>query len=149
MSRGHESRPHYHDKVLRYEVTLQVCTHPNEPTVHAPRDSWMNIKTTNPSAILSTTNPTWNAMILTQTSAVRNQLATSPTSYSTHEASCSVVRIHQCGEPGNSSLTTRQMGLWFTAGRIPISGGITVRILYTYHSEDTVQVSQWGYCTSI
>jgi hypothetical protein len=27
--RGHESRPHCHDKVLRYAVTLQVCTHPN------------------------------------------------------------------------------------------------------------------------
>jgi len=26
--RGHESRPHYHDRVLRYAVTLQVCTHP-------------------------------------------------------------------------------------------------------------------------
>jgi hypothetical protein len=26
--RGHESRPHCHDTVLRYAVTLQVCTHP-------------------------------------------------------------------------------------------------------------------------
>jgi len=26
--RGHESRPHSHDGVLRYVVTLQVCTHP-------------------------------------------------------------------------------------------------------------------------
>ena len=25
--RGHESHPHCHDKVLRYAVTLQVCTH--------------------------------------------------------------------------------------------------------------------------
>ena len=28
MLRGHESRPHCHDKVLRYAVTLQVFTHP-------------------------------------------------------------------------------------------------------------------------
>jgi hypothetical protein len=27
--RGHESRPHCHDTVLRYAVTLQVCTHHN------------------------------------------------------------------------------------------------------------------------
>ena len=26
--RGHESRPHCRDMVLRYAVTLQVCTHP-------------------------------------------------------------------------------------------------------------------------
>jgi len=26
--RGHESRPLSHDMVLRYAVTLQVCTHP-------------------------------------------------------------------------------------------------------------------------
>jgi len=26
--RGHESRPHCHDTVLRYAVTLQVCAHP-------------------------------------------------------------------------------------------------------------------------
>jgi hypothetical protein len=29
MLRGHESRPHRHDTVLRYAVTLQVCTHLN------------------------------------------------------------------------------------------------------------------------
>jgi len=28
MLRGHESRPHCHDTVLRYAVTLQVWTHP-------------------------------------------------------------------------------------------------------------------------
>jgi hypothetical protein len=27
--RVHESRPHCHDTVLRYAVTVQVCTHPN------------------------------------------------------------------------------------------------------------------------
>jgi hypothetical protein len=27
MLRGHKSRPHCHDTVLRYAVTLQVCTH--------------------------------------------------------------------------------------------------------------------------
>ena len=27
--RGHESRPHCRDTLLRYAVTLQVCTHPN------------------------------------------------------------------------------------------------------------------------
>ena len=27
--RGHESRPHSHDTVLGYVITLQVCTHPN------------------------------------------------------------------------------------------------------------------------
>jgi len=32
--RGHESRPHCHDAVLRYAVTLQVWTHPN--TAHLP-----------------------------------------------------------------------------------------------------------------
>jgi hypothetical protein len=26
--RGHESRPHRYDTVLRYAVTLQACTHP-------------------------------------------------------------------------------------------------------------------------
>jgi hypothetical protein len=29
MLRGHESRPHCHDTVLRYAVTLQVCTQLN------------------------------------------------------------------------------------------------------------------------
>ena len=28
MLRGHESRPHCHDTVLWYAVTLQVCSHP-------------------------------------------------------------------------------------------------------------------------
>jgi len=28
MLRGHESRPHCHDTVLRYAATLHVCTHP-------------------------------------------------------------------------------------------------------------------------
>jgi hypothetical protein len=30
--RGHELRPHCHDTVLRYAVTLQVCTYPKIPT---------------------------------------------------------------------------------------------------------------------
>ena len=34
--RGHESRPHCHNTVLRCAVTLQVCTHPNKELPDSP-----------------------------------------------------------------------------------------------------------------
>ena len=49
MLRGHESRSQCHDTVLRYAVTLQVCTHPKKAVLRSfsvrrdtacPRDRW-------------------------------------------------------------------------------------------------------------
>ena len=106
----------------------------NEPTVHAPRDWWMNIKTTHPGAILSTTNPTRTALILTQTSSVRNQLPV--TRVMAHTRPVALSYEYFSADSRGGAVSTRQMGLWSTAPRIPISGGISQVIVQVYTTSE-------------
>jgi hypothetical protein len=58
MLRGHESRPHCHDTVLRYTVTLQVCNHPKNGTDRLSRNVG-NYQSTLPNIPRISFRPRW------------------------------------------------------------------------------------------
>ena len=104
----------------------------NGPTVHVPNDWWINIKTSHPGATLSTTNPTWAILILTQTFTVRCQLQAPRVTAHTRPVQLLYHYISADSREGSAQLPSK--------GPLIHSGSNTDFGWY---------VSQWRYCTSM